>query len=103
MSHGELYAWEFKKGKQQISVRVDGPLVFNRTPPILQAALAGFGLGYLPEEMASPYIAKGRLRTVLADWCPTLPGYHLYYPSRRHLSRAMTVLIDALRHPEKEV
>ncbi|WP_454676860.1 LysR family transcriptional regulator [Achromobacter marplatensis] len=103
MSHGELYAWEFKKGKQQISVRVDGPLVFNRTPPILQAALAGFGLGYLPEEMAAPYIVKGRLRTVLADWCPTLPGYHLYYPSRRHLSRAMTVLIDALRHPEKEV
>ncbi|MCY1194178.1 HTH-type transcriptional regulator PgrR [compost metagenome] len=103
MSHGELYAWEFKKGKQRISVRVDGSLVFNRTQPILQAALAGFGLGYLTEEMAAPHIAKGRLRTVLADWCPTLPGYHLYYPSRRHLSRAMTVLIDALRHPEKEV
>lgn len=103
MSHGELYAWEFKKGKQQISVRVDGPLVFNRTKPILQAALAGFGLGYLTEEMVAPHIAEGRLRTVLADWCPTLPGYHLYYPSRRHLSRAMTVLIDALRHPAKEV
>lgn len=102
MSHGELYAWEFKKGKQQISVRVDGQLVFNRTKPILQAALAGFGLGYLPEEMAAPHIAKGRLQTVLPDWCPTLPGYHLYYPSRRHLSRAMTVLIDALRHPAKE-
>ncbi|WP_342067384.1 LysR family transcriptional regulator [Achromobacter kerstersii] len=103
MSHGELYAWEFKKGKQQISVRVDGQLVFNRTKPILQAALAGFGLGYLTEEMVAPHIAEGRLRTVLADWCPTLPGYHLYYPSRRHLSRAMTVLIDALRHPAKEV
>jgi len=103
MSHGELYPWEFKKGKQQISVRVDGQLVFNRTKPILQAALAGFGLGYLTEEMVAPHIAEGRLRTVLADWCPTLPGYHLYYPSRRHLSRAMTVLIDALRHPAKEV
>ncbi|CUI67999.1 LysR family transcriptional regulator [Achromobacter kerstersii] len=102
MSHGELYPWEFKKGKQQISVRVDGQLVFNRTKPILQAALAGFGLGYLTEEMVAPHIAEGRLRTVLADWCPTLPGYHLYYPSRRHLSRAMTVLIDALRHPAKE-
>ncbi|WP_332611642.1 LysR family transcriptional regulator [Achromobacter sp. ESBL13] len=103
MSHGELYAWEFKKGKQQVSVRVNGQLVFNRTKPILQAALAGFGLGYLTEEMVAPHIANGRLRTVLSDWCPTLPGYHLYYPSRRHLSRAMTVLIDALRHPAKEV
>ncbi|HVI89395.1 MAG TPA: LysR family transcriptional regulator [Dongiaceae bacterium] len=102
MSHGDLYAWEFKKGKHRVSVRVEGQLVFNRTKPILQAALAGFGLGYVPEEMARPYIAKGRLQTVLQDWCPTLPGYHLYYPSRRELPRAMTVLIDALRHPGKE-
>ena len=102
MSHGELYPWELKKGKQSVNVRVEGQLVFNGTRPILQAALAGFGLGYVPEEMARPYIAKGRLRPVLQDWCPVWPGYHLYYPSRRHLSRAMTVLIDALRYPPKE-
>ncbi|WP_073664086.1 LysR family transcriptional regulator [Pseudomonas aeruginosa] len=102
MSHGELYPWELKKGKQCVNVRVQGQLIFNGTRPILQAALAGFGLGYVPEEMARPYIAKGRLRPVLQDWCPVWPGYHLYYPSRRHLSRAMTVLIDALRYPPKE-
>lgn len=103
MSHGELYAWEFKKkGKHRVNVRVEGPLVFNRPQAILQAALAGFGLGYVPEEMARPYIAKGRLQPVLQDWCPAFPGYHLYYPSRRQLSRAMKVLIDALRYPPKE-
>ncbi|NYT60417.1 LysR family transcriptional regulator [Alcaligenaceae bacterium] len=102
MRHGELYAWELRKGKHRVNVRVEGQLVFNGTRPILRAALAGFGLGYVPEEMARPYIAKGRLQAVLQDWCPTFPGYHLYYPSRRHLSRAMTVLIDALRHPPTE-
>ncbi|MBB3014131.1 LysR family transcriptional regulator [Cupriavidus alkaliphilus] len=102
MSHGELYAWEFRKGKHRVNVRVGGQLVFNRTQPILQAALAGFGLGYVPEEMARPYLARGRLQPVLQDWCPTFPGYHLYYPSRREPSRAMQVLIDALRHPQKE-
>lgn len=81
MSHGELYPWEFQKGKQRVNVRVEGQLVFNGTRPILQAALAGFGLGYVPEEMARPFIAKGRLRPVLQDWCPVFPGYHLYYPS----------------------
>ncbi|WP_073664203.1 LysR family transcriptional regulator [Pseudomonas aeruginosa] len=101
MSHGDLYAWELKKGKQQVNVRVEGRLVFNGTRPILQAALAGFGLGYLPEDMAQPYIAKGRLERVLEDWSPAFPGYHLYYPSRRHPSRAMAVLIEALRHPAK--
>lgn len=102
MSHGELYAWELKKGKQRINARVEGQLVFNETRPILQAAVAGFGLAYVPEAMARPFIAKGQLQSVLEDWCPVFPGYHLYYPSRRKLSRAMTVLIDALRYPPKE-
>lgn len=99
MSHGDLYAWELKKGRQKVNVRVEGQLVFNGTRPILNAALAGFGLGYVPHEVARPYIAKGLLKQVLDDWCPTFPGYHLYYPSRRQLTRAMTVLIEALRYP----
>lgn len=102
MSHGELYAWELKKGKQRINARVEGQLVFNGTRPILQAAVAGFGLAYVPEAMARPFIAKSQLQSVLEDWCPVFPGYHLYFPSRRKLSRAMTVLIDALRYPPKE-
>ena len=102
MSHGDLYAWELEKGRQKVNVRVEGQLVFNGTRPILHAALAGFGLGYVPYEVARPYIAKRLLKQVLDDWCPTFPGYHLYYPNRRQLTRAMTVLIEALRHPAKE-
>ena len=102
MSHGDLYAWELKKGRQKVNVRVEGQLVFNGTRPILHAALAGFGLGYVPHEVARPYIAKKLLKQVLDDWCPTFPGYHLYYPNRRQLTRAMSVLIEALRHPAKE-
>lgn len=98
-SHADLYPWALQKGKHQVKVRVDGQLVFNATGPILQAALAGFGLGYVPLEMAQPHIAKGRLKPVLEDWCPTLPGYHLYYPSRPQLSRAMSIVIEALRYP----
>lgn len=102
MSHGDLYAWELRKGRQKVNVRVEGQLVFNGTRPILHAALAGFGLGYVPHEVARPYIAKKLLKQVLDDWCPTFPGYHLYYPSRRQLTRAMTVLVEALRYPTKE-
>lgn len=101
MSRGDLYPWELKKGKRQINVRVDGQLVFNGTGQVLNAALAGLGLGYVLEEVARPYLSKGRLKSVLQDWCPTFPGYHLYYPSKRPPSRAMAVLIDALRYPVK--
>jgi DNA-binding transcriptional LysR family regulator len=97
-SHGGLYAWEFEKGGRELKVRVDGQLVFNSTGQILSAALAGLGLAYVPEGMAQPHLARGRLKRVLADWCLPYPGYHLWYPSRRQSSAAFALLIEALRY-----
>jgi DNA-binding transcriptional LysR family regulator len=97
-TYGGLYAWEFERGGRELKVRVDGQLVFNGTAQMLNAALAGFGLAYVPEDVALPHIAGGRLKRVLEDWCPPFPGYHLYYPSRRHSSPAFSLLVDALRH-----
>src|SRR5438270_9670347 len=82
-THGGLYAWEFEKDGRELKVRVEGQLVFNGTFQMLNAALAGFGLAYVPEDVAQPHLAKGRLKRVLEDWCPPYSGYHLYYPSRR--------------------
>ena len=95
---GGLYAWEFEKGKRQLKVRVEGQLVFTGTVQMLTAALAGFGLAYLPEDLVLPHLAKGRLERVLADWCPPFPGYHLYYASRRQPTPAFAVLVEALRY-----
>jgi DNA-binding transcriptional LysR family regulator len=97
-THGGLYSWEFEKGSRELKVRVDGQLFFNTTTQMLQAALAGLGLAYLPEGLVQPHISKGRLRRVLEDWCPPYPGYHLYYPSRRQPSAAFALLVEALRH-----
>jgi DNA-binding transcriptional LysR family regulator len=97
-THGGLYAWEFEKGKRELKVRVDGQLVFNTSVQMLNAALAGFGLAYVPEGLAQPHIAKRRLRRVLEDWCPSYQGYHLYYPSRRQSSPAFALLVETLRH-----
>jgi DNA-binding transcriptional LysR family regulator len=97
-THGGLYAWEFAKDRRELRVHVEGQVVFNGSTQMLNAALAGFGLAYLPEDLALPHIAKGRLKRVLDDWCPPFPGYHLYYPSRRQSSPAFALLVDALRH-----
>ena len=97
-THGGLYAWEFAKGGRELRVRVEGQLVFNGTAPMLEAALAGFGLAYLPEDQVHPHIAAGRLTRVLDDWCPPFAGYHLYYPSRRQPTTAFALLVDALRY-----
>jgi DNA-binding transcriptional LysR family regulator len=97
-THGGLYAWEFEKGGRELKVRVEGQLTCNTSAQMLTAALAGFGLAYVPQDLAQPHIARGRLTRVLADWCPPYSGYHLYYPSRRQPSAAFALLVDALRH-----
>ncbi len=95
---GAFYAWELKKGNREVQVRVEGQLAFNGTYQMLDAALSGYGLAYIPADVAQAHVAAGRLKWVLEDWFPTFPGLHAYYASRRQSSRAMTLIIDALRH-----
>ena len=78
-------------------MRVDGQLTFNTTAQMLNAALSALGLTYVPEGLAQPHIAKGRLKRVLEDWCPPFSGYHLWYPSRRQSSPAFALVVEALR------
>jgi DNA-binding transcriptional LysR family regulator len=97
-THGGLYTWEFEKGGREIRVKVEGQLVFNGTAPMLDAALSGFGLAYVPENTVQTHLADGSLIRVLADWCPPYPGYHLYYASRRQPTPAFALLVNALRY-----
>ena len=97
-TYGGLYAWEFEKGDRELKVRVEGQLVLNGTTQMLNAALAGLGLAYVPQDLAQPHLDRGLLTRVLEDWCPPFPGYHLYYPSRRQASPAFALLVDALRY-----
>lgn len=95
---GSIYAWEFEKDGQAFSVKVEGQLVFNSIMHVLNAAVDGIGLAYVPEELVAPYLADGRLKEVLADWCPRFEGFHLYYPNRRQSSPAFSAFVEALRY-----
>jgi DNA-binding transcriptional LysR family regulator len=97
-TYGGIYPWEFEKRGRELKVRVDGQLVFNNIALRLNAVLAGLGLAYLPEDRVQSQVAEGRLIRVLDDWCAPFPGYHLYYPSRRHSSPALALLVDSLRY-----
>jgi len=97
-TYGSVYAWEFEKNGREMKVHVEGQATFNNLALRLKAALAGFGLAYLPEDQVRTHISEGRLVRVLADWCPKFSGYHLYYPSRRQATPAFRVLVNALRY-----
>ncbi|MBB5764775.1 LysR family transcriptional regulator [Methylorubrum rhodesianum] len=97
-THGGLYAWEFEKGGRELRVWVEGQLVSNTVTLILEAALDGFGIAYLPEDGVLSHLETGRLVRVLEDWCEPFSGYHLYYPSRGEPAPALAVLVEALRY-----
>ena len=100
-THGGLWAWEFERNGRELKVRVEGQLVFNNIFQVRDAALAGFGLAYIPEDLARPHLAKGQLVWVLEEWSPSWSGYHLYFPSRRQASPAFALIVDALRYSVK--
>lgn len=96
-SSGGLYVWEFDDAEGPVNVRVEGQLTFNTSAHMVDAALAGLGIAFLPEEEFAPHIAEGRLVRVLEEWCHPFPGYYLYYPSRKQPSPAFKLVLEALR------
>jgi len=96
--HGSAPVWELKRGQRAMSVRVKGRLAFNGIYQVVNAALSGFGLAYIPEDLARPHLERGSLAPVLKSWWSRFPGYHLFYASQRESSPAMRVVINALRY-----
>jgi len=96
-THGGLMNWEFKRRGRSVTAHVTGRLVFNGSSLIVEAAVTGHGLIWVPEDIVAEHVAAGRLTKVLDDWDITYPGYHLYYASRR-ASPALALVVEALRH-----
>lgn len=94
---GDIYQWEFGRDGQEQRLRVDGALTVNSTQAALRGAVEGFGIAYIPEDQAKSHLAEGSLVACLNDWCPTFPGYFLYYPSRKRNSAAFNAVVAALR------
>jgi DNA-binding transcriptional LysR family regulator len=94
---GGPYRWEFEQGRKTVTIAVNGPLIIDDTHLVIQAVLAGVGLGLAFEEQVAEHIAKRRLIRVLEDWTPPFPGFFMYYPSRKHQPAALAALVNALR------
>ena len=97
-TYGGLYAWEFEQQGRERRVRVDGQLTFSSVFPILQAAIDGFGIGYLPQTLVQRHLDSGALEAVLTRFSPPFAGYHLYYPSRRQPTPAFAKIVEGLRY-----
>jgi DNA-binding transcriptional LysR family regulator len=94
---GAVYRWQMEKKNKRIELEVSGPLISNLQEVVLEGALQGLGILYAyDDDRVHKSIAAGRLKRVLADWSPTLPGLFLYYSDRRNPHRALRAFIDCL-------
>ena len=94
---GDVYRWEFEKGRKSLSVAVNGPLIVDDVDIVIRAALDGIGLAFVGEDKVTQHLASGKLIRVMEDWCQPFSGFFLYYPSRRQQPAALSALIETLR------
>ncbi|MFL9926499.1 LysR family transcriptional regulator [Herbaspirillum lusitanum] len=97
MPSGKPYRWEFARRRQEITVDVPGALILDHVALMVESAVAGLGIAYVPDNAALPYLAKGKLVTLLDDWCPRIPGLFLYYPGHRHVPSGLQAFISVLK------
>ncbi|WP_223569133.1 LysR family transcriptional regulator [Agrobacterium tumefaciens] len=98
---GKRYRWEFSKRGAEVAIDVPGNLTLDDNDLLVQAAVDGRGIAYVPDYFAQPFLASGQLVTVLDDWCPSTPGLALYYPRSRHVPSPLRAFIDLLREVDK--
>jgi DNA-binding transcriptional LysR family regulator len=97
LASGKPYRWEFARGLDEIVMDVPGALTLNHNGLMVDAAVDGLGIAFVPELVARPFLHDGRLRALLGNWSPAIPGLCLYYPGHRHVPPALRVFIDDLR------
>ncbi len=97
---GAIYRWEFEHRGTVETINVTGPLTLTDQPLMVDAAIDGIGIAFVPEHLALDALRDGRLERVLDDWCPGMPGLALYYPGHRHVSAGLRALIAAIRQPQ---
>lgn len=95
---GGLYAWEFAKEGKDLRVRVEGQLTMTDDTAMIEAAIQGLGIAFVPEDMVLAHCASGLLELLLDDWSPRFSGYHIYFPSQRQNLPAFRLVVDTLRY-----
>jgi DNA-binding transcriptional LysR family regulator len=94
---GALFRWELEYQGQSASIDVEGPLTMDNINMMVEAAVAGIGIGWVPLAQVEDHLQAGRLVRLLKEWSPVYKGLSLYYPANRHPPMALRLFADAVR------
>ncbi|MFT4055245.1 MAG: LysR family transcriptional regulator [Novosphingobium sp.] len=91
------YRWEFAENGRDFAVALDPQLTTNDMRVMVNTALAGGGLTFGMEETFTAHLQAGTLVSLLEDYCPSFPGFFLYFPARRNIAPKLRALIDHIK------
>lgn len=91
------YRWEFTEKGRVFSVAVRPRVLSTHSAVNRRLAIAGLGLTMAFEAHVRDSLSRGELVRILEKFCEPFPGYYLYYPQRRHASRALRALIEHVK------
>lgn len=97
LASGKPYRWEFVNGHDDVRIEVDGALTLDSNAVMVEAAVAGLGIAFVPEPVAKEAIDAGRLIPLLQPWSPPVAGFNLYYPGHRHIPAPLRAFTEAIR------
>lgn len=94
---GSSSSWRFRHGGQHETIRPRGNLKCNSGASVLDALLAGAGIGQLPLFYVAPHLESGELVELFADLRPEPEPIWAVYPQARHLQPKAHLLVDRIR------
>lgn len=94
---GKRYRWEFSKGRHEVAIDVPGALSLDDSALMVDAAINGLGIAFVPEPFARAALDEGRLELLLEDWSPPFDGLCLYYASWRHVPAPLKAFVAVVR------
>jgi DNA-binding transcriptional LysR family regulator len=91
--------WMFLRDGQTTKATIHSRLKANSAAALLQAALSGFGLALLAEDLVRPHLSTGRLVQVLPNYeTPPRPIHLLFHPDRRQTPKLKSFINMAVEH-----
>jgi DNA-binding transcriptional LysR family regulator len=92
-STGRPFEWEFRCGKESVSVAVNGRLTVTDSGTKLGACLAGFGVAQVILGLEH-HFKSGALINLFPDWSDERFPLYVYYVSRNHVPAKVRKFID---------
>ncbi|NTE48078.1 LysR family transcriptional regulator [Agrobacterium pusense] len=97
VTSSRLFHWPLATGHRKFDYKISPSLIFDDGAAIRAAVIDGLGVGFMLRSQVASDLEAGKLVAVLSEWVADLPGFSLYYPSRRRTSPAFRAFIDHMK------